>query len=331
MFNTIHSPLSIFHLKLGCGIVNYKFDDIKGSSKEILKTKELAINIANNNSSVLIYGETGTGKELFVSAIHNESSRKNGPFIAYNCAAIPLELAESILFGSISGAYTDAKNQKGVFELANNGTLYLDELNSMPIQVQGKLLRAIQEGYINRVGDVNSIRVNVRVIASVNEDFKRILKNKNIRNDLFFRLNVNTLEIPKLADRIEDIKVLSYYFIEYYNKKFNSKVSGISKEALKKLIGYDWPGNIRELKNVIERSFLYQKEGILEDKYIELDFSRQDGQSIGLKEKVFIYERNLIREALIISNNNISKAAEYLKIPRQTLQNKIRIFGLKDV
>lgn len=311
--------------------MKYKFDDIRGISEQILKTKEIAMNIAHNNSPVLIYGETGTGKELFVSAIHNESSRKKGPFIACNCAAIPVDLAESMLFGSVSGAYTDAKNKKGVFELANNGTLYLDELNSMPMQVQGKLLRAIQEGYINRVGDTNSVKVNVRIIASVNEDFKSILQNKRVRNDLFFRININTLEIPKLSDRIEDIKVLAEQFIEFYNGKFNCRVEGISIRALEKLISHEWPGNVRELKNVIERAFLYQQEGILEDKYIELDFNRDNELDIGLKEKVFIYERNLIRQALSINNNNISRTAKYLKIPRQTLQNKIRLFGLKNV
>lgn len=311
--------------------MKYKFDDINGISEQILKTKESARNIAHNNSPVLIYGETGTGKELFVSAIHNESSRKKGPFIAYNCAAIPVDLAESILFGSVSGAYTDAKNQKGVFELANNGTLYLDELNSMPMQIQGKLLRVIQEGYINRVGDTNYIKVNVRIIASVNENFKSILQNKRVRNDLFFRLNINTLDIPRLSDRIEDIKVLAEQFIKVYNEKFNCMVEGISKKSLEKLISYEWPGNVRELKNVIERAFLYQREGILEDKHIELDFNKFSEENIGLKEKLFIYERNLIRQALSINNNNVSKTAEYLKIPRQTLQNKIRLFGLRSV
>lgn len=311
--------------------MKYKFEDIIGISEEIVKTKELAKNIAMNNSSVIIYGETGTGKELFVSAIHNESPRKKGPFIAYNCAAIPLELAESILFGSVSGAYTDAKDQKGVFQLANKGTLYLDELNSMPMHIQGKLLRTIQEGYINRVGDTNPIRVDVRVIASVNEDFKSILQNQKVRSDLFFRLNVNTLEIPKLSDRVEDIEVLTNYFIDFYNEKLNCRVEGVSKEVLKKLISYEWPGNIRELKNIIERAFLYQQEGILEEEYIELMFSSDNQLTTGLREKLFVYERNLIRQALVINNNNISKTAEYLKIPRQTLQNKIKTFGLRSV
>ena len=311
------------------GTAKYIFDDIIGKSENIIDCKEKAAKASKTSSPVLVYGETGTGKELFVQAIHNNSSRSKKPFIAQNCAAIPSNLLESILFGTVRGSFTGAEDRKGLFELADGGTLYLDELNSMPMELQGKILRVLQEGIIRRVGSINVKKVDVRVIASFNESPEMLLEEGKLRNDLYYRLNVVSINIPTLRQRKEDIPTLIECFIDKFNKSFNGAISGIDVAALEKLILWNFEGNIRELEHIIEGIFNLKLEGsiTLED-LKELGFNKPT-KFRSLKDRLKEAEKTYILEALTITKYNISKAAELLKVPRQTLQGKIKRLNIK--
>ncbi|KYH34933.1 arginine utilization regulatory protein RocR [Clostridium tepidiprofundi DSM 19306] len=313
----------------------YDFTDIIGKNERILNAKHKALKVANTNSPVLIYGETGTGKELFVQAIHNNSCRRNKPFIAQNCAAIPNELFESVLFGTIKGSFTGAEARKGIFEAADGGTLYLDELNSMPVELQAKFLRTLQEGTIMRVGDSKIKKIDVRIISSVNENPEFLVEKGKLRKDLFYRLNVVRIDLPPLRERKEDIPVLVNYFIDKFNCKFKMNIKGIDKNVLEKFILREWHGNIRELEHDIEAAFNECDGDILhlndfeKCKYGEFD----NCENKGLKYDIMKFEKQKIKEALVICNNNISETAKYLCIPRQTLQYKIKKYNLfvKDI
>lgn len=284
-----------------------------------------AYEASKRESDVLIYGETGTGKELIVQAIHRNSKRGSEPFIAQNCAAIPKGLFESTLFGTEKGSYTDSEKRKGIFELANGGTIYLDELNSMPMEFQGKLLRVLQERKLRRVGGIKEINIDVRVIASINEDFESVLKNKKIRSDLFFRLNIISIELPALREKKDDIPIITKAFIHEFNKKFGAEISGVSHDCMKYLLSYEWPGNIRELRNLIEGVFNNKTIGTIE--YQDIKDKLRKNNSIDkydFKKRVQKFEKSLVQEALVLNNNNISKAAQMLNIPRQTLQSKMK-------
>lgn len=311
----------------------YSFTDIISKNDDMLKIKDRAYRAALTDLPVLIYGETGTGKELFVQAIQHSSERKNKPFIAQNCAAIPSNLLEGILFGTVKGSFTGSENRQGLFEIAEGGTLYLDELNSMPIELQPKLLRVLQEGTIRRVGDINEKKVDVRIIASVNEQPVKILNQGKIRKDLYYRLNVIRLDIPPLRDRLEDIPLLVEYFTNKYNLIFKSRVKGIEKDVLKKFYLYDWPGNVRELEHIIEYAFNNKTEGYIcfrdiEGHFNNFSFREEIGRGT-LSEKLRICEEKYIKEAMLLSGNNVSKAARILGIPRQTLQYKLEKLNLK--
>ncbi|EYE89794.1 transcriptional regulator [Fervidicella metallireducens AeB] len=305
----------------------YTFMDIIGQSDVMLRLKAYALKAAASSSPVLIYGETGTGKELFVQAIHNSSSRKNKPFIAQNCAALPSTLLEGILFGTVKGSFTGSEDRPGLFELADGGTLYLDELNSMPMDLQAKLLRVLEDGKVRRVGDTKEKNVDVRIIASVNSEPQKCVKNQVIRMDLYYRLNVISLTIPELKNRKSDIPIMVQHFIEKYNRKLNAKIKGISREAMEKLLEYDWPGNIRELEHVLEGII-----NLKESEYIELsdlpEYIRED-KNKSLNEILDETEKRIICETLKLMDYNISKTAEYLKIPRQTLQYRMKRFNIK--
>lgn len=307
----------------------FDFDDIITCNQEMLRVKRRAYESSRSSSNVLIYGETGTGKELMVQAIHKNSSRADRPFIAQNCSAIPKGLMESTLFGSEKGSYTGAVKSMGIFELANKGTLYLDELNSMPLEAQAKLLRVIQEKKLRRVGATKEIEIDVRVIASINETFEEVLQKGKIRSDLFFRLNVISLEIPPLRDRKEDVKRLIEHYIEYFNSRFGKSIQGIEEDCLKRLMDYEWNGNIRELKNLVEGIFNEKDLGTitLEDIKGRAAFGETD---YSLSEKVEEYEKKLIMQALKCNNDNISRTAKYLSIPRQTLQSKMKKYFQED-
>src|SRR5699024_1402645 len=230
----------------------FSFDQIVGSSMEFLSVIDEAKRATRTSSSVLIIGETGTGKELFAQSIHSGGARSSGPFIAQNCAAIPESLMESLLFGAKKGAFTDAIDSPGLFEQADGGTLLLDEINSLNPMLQAKLLRVLQERTIRRIGDTKDKKVDVRIIATMNEDPADIVAENRIRKDLYYRLSVVSLFIPPLRERKEDIFPLVHIFIEKYNALFNMQVQGLTEEVITILYEHDWPGNVRELEHIIE-------------------------------------------------------------------------------
>ena len=316
----------------------YTFDDIIGQSIAIKELIERSKKITDSDSPILVYGETGTGKELLVQAIHNASQvRKNKPFIAQNCAALPNTLLDSILFGTTSGSFTGAKDKPGLFELADGGTLFLDEINSMDKELQGKLLRVLQDGIIRRVGGANTVAVNVRIVASTNEPLEKLVDQNFLRRDLYYRLNVISLSIPALRDRKEDIALLTQFFIGMYSDKVNQKVALISPEALHLLQSYHWPGNIRELKYTIESIMNFADSDIIdvydlphhiidsiEEPALRMQELISDERHSSLVDKLNDYEKVLIQKAIKQANGNGAKAARMLNIPRQTLHNKLK-------
>lgn len=321
----------------------YSFDEITGCSPKFLKCIELAKKAAKSSSTVLIYGETGTGKEVLSRCIHNESIRSKKPFVALNCAALPEGLLESILFGTIKGSFTGAVDRIGLFEQANGGTLLLDEINSMSISLQAKLLRVLQEGYIRRVGDVKDIPIDVRIIATTNEDPYTAIVKGTLRKDLYYRLSVINITIPTLRDRKEDIPLFIKEFIKKYNDKFSKDVWDVSKEVYDAFMSYDWPGNVRELKNYIEGAMnmvsghILQKEHFTSQIQDALFFSSKNDNflsvdkysyDISLDEFIDEMEKKIIEEALKKCENNISRTSKLLKIKRQTLQQKIKRYNI---
>lgn len=303
--------------------------DIVGESKEMMDLKSLALKAAKTDVSVLISGDTGTGKELFVHSIHNASHRKKKPFIAQNCAALPENLLEGILFGTIKGGFTGAEDRPGLFELAHGGTLFLDEINSMPLELQSKLLRVLQDGSIRRVGATNTTEVDVRIIAATNISPEEAVKNRQLRGDLYYRLNVVSFQIPRLKDRKDDIPILTNYFIDEFNRKLDKKVRGVSKSVLNIFKDYPWDGNVRELKHLIEGIMSIRDIEIIDREDLPYKFQhyREDknfSHDKPLTEILEETERKIINSALRKTDNNITKTAELLQIPRQTLQYRIK-------
>ncbi|WZL73717.1 sigma 54-interacting transcriptional regulator [Clostridiaceae bacterium 35-E11] len=317
----------------------YHLEDIITKSAAMKVAKSKIIKVANTDSPVLIYGETGTGKELFAQAIHTYSSRNNKKFVSQNCAAIPSSLLESILFGTVKGSYTGAENRRGLFEVANGGTLFLDEINSMELNMQTKILKAIEEKKITRVGSTEPIYVDIKIISAVNENPLVCVKEKRLREDLYYRLNVVQIDIPPLRERIGDIKYLIDHFINTYNAKMNKGVLGISDEVEEIFMNYSWPGNVRELKNVIEGAFniigstIIQKSDLpsyLTDRFErEKERFERDLENMSLEEKVSRYEKYLIIKALD-SSDRISDAAKKLKVSKQSLNYKLVKYKLKE-
>lgn len=318
-------------------IKRYTFEDIIGENRSFNLVKEIAKKASKSSSSIFIYGDTGTGKELFAQSIHYDGIRKNRPFIAQNCAAIPESLLEGILFGTDKGGFTGALEREGIFEQANGGTLMLDEINSMSIPLQAKLLRVLQEGYIRRIGGIEDIPVDVRIIATTNEEPSESLKKGTIRKDLFYRLNVLFIPIPTLAERRDDILILTKYFIEKYNPIFGKRVERVSDEVLNLFIEYEWPGNVRELGNTIEgaMNLVSDQEKVLrreafissidsiKDKPIK-NSSLFTGKNKTLPVLLEEIEKDIIISFLDKNNNNISQTALDLGIKRQTLQHKLK-------
>lgn len=322
-------------------IKKYNFQDIIGISEPIKMAKKIAKKASNSISSVLIYGDTGTGKELFAQSIHYGGIRANKPFIAQNCAAIPEALLEGILFGTEKGGFTGAVEREGIFEQANGGTLMLDEINSMSLPLQAKLLRVLQEGYIRRVGGTKDIPIDVRIIATTNEPPLESLKKGTLRKDLFYRLNVIFIHIPPLVDRKDDIPILVDHFINKFNQLLGKKVKGVSRDVLSYFMDYTWPGNVRELANVIEGAMNIVDENetiltkddfissihIMKGKSLRIPFafkSRNKSLPVVLEE----IERDLIINALENNSYNITKAANELGIKRQTLQHKLKKYKI---
>jgi arginine utilization regulatory protein len=313
--------------------VKYTFDDLKTTSAAFKRMKDEAIKLSKSDSPILVYGESGTGKELFVQGIHYESLRSNGPFIAQNCAAIPETLLESILFGTAKGSYTGAVERKGLFELADGGTLFLDELHTMPIELQAKLLRVLEDGMIRRVGSSENITVDVRIIAAVNIHPNQALQEQRLRSDLYYRLNVFTFSLPPLRERKEDILFLAEFFIHDYNKRLNKKIKGLTKDLEVLFLEYHWPGNVRELKHTIEYMVNICEGDLLstDDLPIMLKHlldnnqkQRNKAETLSLRKNLEELEKRLISIAMERSQGNVKQAAELLEIPRQTLQYKLK-------
>ena len=304
--------------------------------------------VAATPSTVLITGESGTGKELVAKAVHAGSDRVDNPFIKINCAAIPRELIESELFGHERGAFTGAVESKpGRFELADTGTLFLDEIGEIPIEMQVKLLRAIQEQEFERVGGISTIRVDVRLIAATNRELAKEIQNGNFREDLFYRLNVVPIELPPLRERPDDIPPLTEHFITKYNERLQKQVAGFTDDALQAMVRYPWPGNIRELENVIERTILFCDGDEIDVEDLPPEVCSSPGAppalpipalhlpppSSGLKDLVrettSVLEKQYITKALEETGGNVTRAAALLKISRKSLQNKMKEFGLR--
>lgn len=241
-------------------IRHYTFDSIIGSNASFLHTIARAKMASKNSAPVLIQGETGTGKELIAQSIHYGGERQKEPFLAQNCAALPYGLVEGILFGTREGGFTGAIDRKGIFEQANYGTLLLDEINALPYDLQGRLLRVLQEDYVRPVGGTYDIPVDVRIIATLNEEPEYLIRKGRLRKDLFYRLNVIPIRVPPLRERKEDILPLAEAFIKKYNDKYHKAVKGISKDGLQDLMEYDYPGNIRELENLIMSAISMSEE-----------------------------------------------------------------------
>ena len=328
-----------------------------GESEAMRAVRETVRTVAASPSTVMIVGESGTGKELVARALHLGSPRSERPFISVNCAAIPAGLVESELFGHERGAFTGAvANRPGRFELADTGTLFLDEISEVPLEIQVKLLRAIQESAFERVGGVKTRRVDVRLIAATNRDLKAEIEAKRFREDLFYRLNVVPIELPALRNRPEDIAPLASHFITQCNDRLGKSIVGFSEDALGALRTYGWPGNIRELENLVERMVLFASGDQIErddlpDNFQELEAGGEtDGEidgdrvrhirlplsSLGLdlKEAVKagsrLVEEALIREALGQTDTNVTRSARLLGISRRSLQSKMKELGLRD-
>lgn len=314
---------------INLGKAKYCLDDIIGVSDNLRSCINMAQKASQTLSPVLIFGETGTGKELFVQSIHNSSSRCNNSFIVQNCAAIPLGLLESILFGTTKGSFTGAEDKKGLFELAHTGTLYLDELNSMPFELQGKILRVLQEKVVSRVGDSFNKKVDVKVIVSLNEYPEYLVEKGLLRKDLYYRLNVVRIDIPPLRNRKEDIPYLINCFINKFNKSFNANIANIEDEALEILTFYNWDGNVRELEHVIEGIFNFKKQGYITIQDLRNSGFKKVNKIKSLNDRMDEFERSCIIEALVAAKSNVSKAAELLGIPRQTLQSKMKRLNVK--
>ncbi|HAS73438.1 MAG TPA: sigma-54-dependent Fis family transcriptional regulator [Clostridiales bacterium UBA8960] len=315
----------------------FTFDNIIGNSSSIEKAKEMAVKVSMSKSSILLLGESGTGKELFAHSIHNSSPRNNYPLIKVNCASIPSELLESELFGYEAGAFTGAsKNGKpGKFELADNSTIFLDEIGDLPLSMQAKLLRALQEREIERIGGTKSKKLDVRIIAATNKNLEDMVKQKLFREDLYYRLNVIRITIPSLRDRRTDIPLLAHYLLKKLSKDMDRFVTDISDDAMKLLIAFDWPGNIRELENTIERAInLVNKEAIINVNHLPYYLREQNSDvsglihGEGLRDLVAQLEIKEIKNALEVCDQNKQQAAKYLGISRPNLYEKMSKYGL---
>lgn len=314
---------------------------IIGKSENIMNVAQVVQRVAPTKTTVLLIGESGTGKELFARAIHSLSGRKNFPFVPINCAAIPRDLLESELFGHEKGSFTGAEARKlGKFELADKGTVFLDEIGDMDLTIQSKLLRAIEDGEIERVGAVRSIKVDVRIVAASNKDLEKAVEEKKFREDLYYRLNVFPIRIPPLRERREDIPLLIDHFINKYCAEMATPVKNISKEAVKTLMQYRWKGNIRELENTIERAVILCDGDTITHEHVVLDrqyviqsaeeaLSAEGPLEAVAKDALKKAETQRIVSALRETKGNKTKASEILRVSYKTLLTKIKDYGIE--
>lgn len=326
-------------------------DKLIGNSMKMVEISRLiTICSSTDAKTVLITGESGTGKELVAHAIHQYSARSAGPFIEINCAAIPEHLIENELFGHDKGAFTDAsKTQKGIFELADGGTVFLDEIGDMPFKMQIKLLKILETKRFRRLGSESDIECDVRIIAATNQNLPQMVAEGKFRGDLYYRLNMMTISLPPLRDRTEDIPAITQYFIDDINEEYGMKISGISDEVMEYLLAYNWPGNVRELRHSIERAMIMQKGGTLRNINLNgvalaapsapvvappAENSSQDtpvSATPAADPSIEDMERQLMLAALQQANGNQSKAAKFLKISRDTLRYRMKKYGLSGV
>ena len=313
---------------------------ILGRSSRMRRLLKLITKIAATDSSVLIVGESGTGKELVARAIHYESPRASRPFVPVNCAAIPETLFESELFGYVRGAFTGAAGaKKGLFEQAERGTLFLDEIAEMPPSIQGKLLRALQEKEVRRIGDVAPIRVDVRLIAATNRNVKKALESGQFREDLYYRVNVFQIELPPLRERRDDIPLLARYFLERYSRRLGKRVTGFSQEAQLFLLHHDYPGNVRELENAVERAVALAEGEYITEKELPAEMTQRKMlrapqealAGYSMSWSLARLEREHIRAVLMKHKGNVSKTASSLGISRSTLWRKMKQYEIPDV
>jgi PAS domain S-box-containing protein len=299
-------------------------------------TKRVA---ASEATTILLEGENGTGKDLIAKTLHYESLRRAEPFIAINCAAIPETLLESELFGYEKGAFTDAKVQKrGIFELADRGTLFLDEIAELPLMLQAKLLRVLEEQSFRRLGGLKDIQLNLRVVAATNRNLREAVTGGHFRQDLYFRLNVIHIVIPALRERRDDILPLARFFVQHYNQKFKRRIEGISPEAANLLVGHDWPGNVRELRNAIERAMILEESPVITPQSLPISLTQGSPERAAVAAVVTMpdtglsladHERTLLAQALQKSGGNQTQAAKLLHITRDTLRYKMKKFNLR--
>lgn len=317
--------------RVGGNYAKYEFSDIKGANSTLRSQVELTKKAAMTSSRILLYGEGGTGKELFAQAIHNHSSARNGPFVAVSCAAIPRDLIESELFGYVGGAFTGArqKGMVGKFELAASGTLFLDEINSLPLDMQSKLLRALQQQEVVRIGDNKPIPITARVIAATNVKLLGAVKAGEFREDLYYRLNVIEIIIPPLRERPDDIITLTKFIVRRHCQKIGLPIPSMSENLLKKMQEYSWPGNVRELENLCERSLLLAGSGQLTEEHFPDYIS--GSQQKKRKDLGTITDNNktLIERALAKHNGNISNAAKELGVARSTIYRNMQKHQVK--
>ncbi len=323
----------------------FSVDRIVGASEHIREVRELIKKVAGSEAStILIQGESGTGKDLVAHAIHFESNRRDRPFFAINCAAIPETLMESELFGHEKGAFTDARSQKrGMFEMADDGSLFLDEVSEMTLGMQAKLLRVLEGQSFRRVGGVKNINVDVRVIVASNRNLEEAVRTARFRQDLYFRLAIIPVYLRPLREHKDDIPALLDHFIQHYNEKFRKNIQGLNKDAEELLMKYDWPGNIRELKNAIERVMILADGTRVAAKYLPIRISEGGTYPVPLSEgqgnggiqlppggmSLYDVERELIRQALEQARGNKTTAAKLLRITRDTLRYKVKKYSLE--
>ena len=315
----------------------FSFQNIVAKSQSMRKIFDTIQKIADYKTTVLITGESGTGKELIARAIHYNGARKHKPMVAVNCGGLPENLLESELFGHVKGAFTDAaRDKKGLFQEASGGTLFLDEIAELPLSLQVKLLRVVQDEIVRPVGSTQSVKVDVRIISATAQDLAEAVKQGNFRDDLFYRINVLSIQVPPLRDRKEDIPLLVNHFTEKFKKRLNKEIKGVRPEALQALLDYPWPGSVRELENVIERTMVLTER--IEIHLNELPEEIRSSpaatphlwptNSISLKANTMALEKTLIQRALKETNNNRTHAAKLLEISHPTLLSKMKTYGI---
>jgi two-component system NtrC family response regulator len=308
---------------------HYTFDNILGKSPAITENIALSKKVAHTDTTVLLLGETGTGKEVFAQAIHAESDRRGKPFIAVNCSSFSNELLKSELFGHVAGSFTGAaKDKKGLFEEADGGTLFLDEIGEMNLELQARLLRVLEDGFFNRVGDSKAMKVSVRIIAATNKDLKREADNNQFRPDLFYRLAVFTIHLSPLREHKEDIEILADHFLKEFSNKVNRKVKKMDEFFLKILNHHSWKGNIRELRNVIERAVIIANGDTLTSDLLQFDFLSDISEDTGSTLNLASIESQYIRKAMSQSKGNKTEASRLLGIGLSTLYRKIEDYKL---